>query len=79
MPNLMSKKYRFFEMLPGIMLWTALIGLFVLSFILPLWVIIFIIIYDLLWLFRIIYFSFYLIFSWRRCRKTVKQDWMLKV
>ncbi|PIR66744.1 MAG: hypothetical protein COU51_02315 [Parcubacteria group bacterium CG10_big_fil_rev_8_21_14_0_10_36_14] len=73
-----DKKYRFFEMLSGIMVWTALIGLFVLSFILPLWVIVFIIIYDLLWLFRIVYFSFYLIFSWRRCRKTVKQDWMTK-
>ncbi len=73
------QKYRLFEILPGAFLWVSLIGLFVLSFILPLWVIIFIIIYDLFWLFKIIYFSFYLVLSWRKCRKTVKTDWLAKV
>ncbi len=74
-----QQKYRLFEILPGALLWTVLIGLFALSFVLPLWVIIFIIIYDLFWLFRIVYFSFYLVLSWRKCRKTIKTDWLEKV
>ncbi|MFC1612500.1 glycosyltransferase [Patescibacteria group bacterium] len=79
MPTIIDKKYRFFEILPGAVLWTALIGLLVLSFILPLWVIIFIIIYDLFWLFRIAYFSFFLILSWTRYRKVVREDWYSKI
>lgn len=68
-------KYRFFEILPGAMVWASLFGLFLLSFILPLWVIVFIIIYDLFWLFRIMYFSFYLLISWSKYRQAVKMDW----
>ena len=77
--NVIDKKYRFFEILPGALLWIALFGLFILSFILPLWVIIFVIIYDLLWLFRIAYFSFYLILSWNKYRRVIKEDWFGKV
>ncbi|MBU1179615.1 glycosyltransferase family 2 protein [Patescibacteria group bacterium] len=77
--NIISKKYRFFEILPGAMLWIFLIGLLVLSFVLPFWVIVFIIIYDLFWLFRIGYFSFYLVLSWRKCRKVTRQDWLSHV
>ncbi len=73
-----KQKYRLFEIMPGTLLWTALIGLFAMSFILPLWVIIFIIIYDLFWLFKIVYFSFYLVLSWKKCRKTIKTDWLSK-
>lgn len=79
MSLVIDKKYRFFEILPGALVWISLIGLFVLSFVLPLWVIIFIIIYDLLWLFRIGYFSFYLMLSWRKCKEVVRKDWFSKV
>jgi len=57
----MAEKYRLFEILPGALIWGSLVFLTGLSFVLPLWVIIFIIVYDLFWLFRIIYFSFYLV------------------
>lgn len=65
--------------MPGAIFWVSLVGLITLSFILPLWVIIFIIIYDLIWLFRIFYFSFYLIISWFKYKKVVKEDWFEKV
>lgn len=74
-----EKKYRLFEILPGAIFWISLVGLIILSFVLPLWAIIFIIIYDLIWLFRIIYFSFYLLLSWVKYRKIVKDDWFRKV
>jgi len=73
------QKYRLFEILPGAFLWFSLITLLALSFVLPLWVIIFIIVYDLFWLFRIIYFSFYLVLSWKKYRQAVKINWLSKV
>jgi hypothetical protein len=74
-----DKKYRLFEILPGALVWTTLLGFFLLSFILPLWVIVFIIIYDLFWLFRIAYFSFYLLLSWSKYKKITKKDWLEEV
>ena len=32
----------------------------------PLWVIIFIIVFDLLWLFRVVYFNLFVVISWMR-------------
>ena len=71
-----TSKYRLFEILPGAAIWASLIILIALSFIQPLWVIIFIIVYDLFWLFRITHFSFYLVISWIRHRKAAKIDWL---
>src|SRR3989344_6548284 len=71
-----TSKYRLFEILPGAAIWASLIILIALSFIQPLWVIIFIIVYDLFWLFRITHFSFYLVISLIRHRKAAKIDWL---
>lgn len=68
--------YRFYEMIPGLMV-TLTFGLaFVFSFIKPLWVVIFIILFALFWLLRVIYFVFYLVVSWRRYRQEMKRDWI---
>jgi len=72
-------KHRFWEMFPGILLWSTLILAVLLSFIAPLWVIIFIIVFDVLWLYRVLYFVIYLSFSWFRYRKTVKTKWADKL
>ncbi|MFA5133701.1 MAG: glycosyltransferase family 2 protein [Patescibacteria group bacterium] len=71
-----EQKYRFYEILPGALVWISLIGLLALSFVLPLWVIVFIIIYDLFWLFKIVYFSFYLIVSWTKYKEVIKKNWL---
>jgi len=75
----LEKKQRLFEILPGALVWISLLGLFFLSFVLPLWVIIFVIVYDLFWLFRITYFCFYLIVSWSKYKEVVKKNWMAEV
>lgn len=68
-------KYRLFEMLPGISVWVTLIGAAVLSFTHPLAMIYFVIIFDIYWLTKVIYFSFYLVLSWMRFRKVSQMDW----
>ncbi|TSC84980.1 MAG: Uncharacterized protein G01um101413_364 [Parcubacteria group bacterium Gr01-1014_13] len=68
-------RYRLYEILPGLTIWLTLIVSITLSFIKPLWMIYFILIFDVYWVLRVIYFSFYLFLSWRRFRKAIRADW----
>lgn len=76
-PN--NKIYRLLEILPGFLVWSAIIVSITLSFIKPLWVIYFIIIYTLFWLFRVIYFVFYILIANHRYHKYIKINWLDKV
>src|SRR3989344_845578 len=68
-------KYRILEMIPGVLVWTTFILAVTLSFLKPLWVVYFIIIFDLYWLLRVCYFVFYMILAWRSYSREVKRDW----
>ena len=72
-------RYRLYEILPGLSIWLTLLGSVLLSFIQPLWMIYFILIFDVYWVLRVVYFSFYLFLSWRRFRKAVKINWFVKL
>jgi len=69
-------RYRLYEFLPGFSIWLTLIFGVVLSFFKPLWMIYFMLVFDLYWVLRVTYFSIYLILSWLRFRRAVKQDWL---
>ena len=68
--------YRIYEILPGLSIWLTLIVGTILSFVRPLWMIYAIIVFDVYWVLRVVYFSFYLILSWRRFRQALKTDWL---
>ncbi len=70
---------RFWEMFPGLLVWGTFVSALILSFLQPLWVIIFIILFDLLWLFRVIYFNIFLILSWQTYRRTIQIDWQARL
>ena len=70
-----SKYFRFLEMIPGILLWTTFLGTIIFSFIKPVWVIYFIIVYSIFFIIRIYYFLYYFIISWFRYRKAIKKTW----
>ncbi|MDO8582166.1 MAG: glycosyltransferase family 2 protein [bacterium] len=70
-----SLHYRFFEVIPAIVVWTTLIGSVVLSFTAPIIALYAIIAFDLYWLFRVTYFVFYLLIAWRRYREHVSIAW----
>lgn len=72
------KKYRRREYIPGLMVWGTIIGSVVFSFIKPLWVIYFVIVYSLYWVLRLFYFVFYSILSARTFAKQIKIDWRAK-
>ncbi|KKR48733.1 MAG: hypothetical protein UT86_C0003G0062 [Candidatus Magasanikbacteria bacterium GW2011_GWC2_40_17] len=72
-------KYRILEIIPGFLVWTTLILSVILSFVKPLWLIYFIIVFDLYWFLRVSYFIFYLFLSGFRMRRTLKIDWQKKL
>lgn len=69
------QRYRLYELLPGLSIWLTLILSITLSFVRPLWMIYFIIVFDVYWLLRVTYFSFYLILSWFRFKKSLRTNW----
>ncbi|HLD31460.1 MAG TPA: hypothetical protein VJB37_01040 [Patescibacteria group bacterium] len=73
------QKYRFYEMLPGISIWGTLVLCLVLSFVRPLWMIYFIILFDIYWVLKVLNFTFYLLISWFRFRQVRDQDWKQKL
>ncbi|MFA6572704.1 MAG: hypothetical protein WCT13_00845 [Patescibacteria group bacterium] len=70
------RKYRLLEIIPGTLTWTTFIAAISLSFFQPIWVIYFIIVFDLLWLMRILYLQLYMIISYRRFKKAIKVNWL---
>ncbi len=67
---------RLFEIIPGFLTWMTLGSLFILAFIRPLWVAIFVITFDLYWVIRISYLTLLLIFAYRRLGQDKKIDWL---
>jgi len=70
---------RFFETLPGFLTWATLLGMIVFSFIFPIWVAIFIIVYDIYWLHRTIYIATYSIMAYRKMKRWDKVNWLYRL
>lgn len=70
--------YRFFEMLPGLMSWGTIVLFIFLSIIQPMFVASFVIIFDLYWFFKTIFFSFHLRKSYLTMKRNEKIDWVKK-
>lgn len=66
---------RILEIIPGILTWTTLIGMFVFSFILPVWVAVFIIVFDIYWICRTIFISSYSILAYRKFKRGKCVNW----
>jgi len=71
--------YRFLEILPGLLSWLTLFGCFFFSWLSPVTVAVFIILFDFYWLLKIGYLSFHQIASFNKMKKNLKTDWLKKV
>jgi hypothetical protein len=74
-----TKRERFWEILPGLSIWSVFLGAIVLSFTKPIWAAVFIICFDLYWLLKALNTSLHLISSYRRFRVYVRMDWLALV
>jgi hypothetical protein len=73
------QKYRLYEIIPGALIWGTLVASVFLAFFKPLWMIYFIIIFDIYWVLKVVNFCFYLFVSWFRFNKAKKIDWSAKL
>ena len=70
------KIYRAFEIIPGFLAWATLILVAVLSFTAPLWVAVFIILFDVYWLIKTVYLSLHLRISYNKLKENLKINWL---
>jgi len=66
-------------MIPGLLVWGVLFTSIILSFFEPIWVIVFIILFDLFWLMRVLHFVFYLNMSFRNYKSAITVNWFQKL
>ncbi len=71
--------YRWIEVIPGLLIWATFILAIVCSFVAPVIAIIFIIVFDLYWLFRVAYFIVYMFIAWRRYKRESNRNWWQRV
>jgi cellulose synthase/poly-beta-1,6-N-acetylglucosamine synthase-like glycosyltransferase len=70
-----KKIYRFLEILPGALAWGTIIGLVIFSYLEPVGSAFFIILFDIYWLFLVLFLGTHLLISFRLMRKYMKVDW----
>ncbi len=74
--NERSKRYRFFEILPGFLSWSILIAPFVMSVISPRITAMFIICFFIIWFVRAIGLNVRVLQGWSTMQKHMKYDWL---
>lgn len=70
-----QRAQRLLEIIPGILTWATIIGMLVFSFLLPVWVAVFIIAFDVYWICRTVFIASFSIIAYRRLKKGQKTDW----
>lgn len=66
---------RFLEVIPGILTWSTLVGIFVFSFMVPIWVAVFIIAFDMYWIYRTIFVTLFSVLAYRKLSEGKKINW----
>ncbi len=69
------RSQRFFEVIPGILTWATLIGMFVVSFFFPIVAVIWIIAFDIYWIYRTVFITYYSTKAYYQLQDGKKTDW----
>ncbi|MCX6717129.1 MAG: hypothetical protein NTU76_00420, partial [Candidatus Taylorbacteria bacterium] len=67
--------YRILEILPGFLTWITIVSIFAIPIFFPFTGAILIILFDLYWLLKTIYFSIYLYQNWKKTKHNLDLDW----
>ncbi len=71
--------YRLFEIVPGFLSWLSIACIFFFSFRAPFAAAIFIILFDIYWILKVLYLSIYLRQNWKKTRHNMSVDWKAKL
>lgn len=71
-----KRLYRFFEIVPGALMWATLLGTALMSWLAPIWASLFIIAFDIYWLLKTLFLSLHLRYSFGQMRKNLKTNWL---
>ncbi|MDQ1284381.1 MAG: hypothetical protein QG620_729 [Patescibacteria group bacterium] len=63
------------EVIPGILTWGTLFGMFLFSFLMPVYVAVFIIAFDIYWIFRTVFIAYYSVKGYKRLKYGKTIDW----
>lgn len=66
---------RILEIIPGSLTWATFIAMFLFSFWLPAWVAVFIITFDIYWIFRTIFIASYSVAGYKKLKRGKEIDW----
>lgn len=66
---------RIMEIIPGVLTWLTIIGMFAISFFLPEWAAYLIITFDIYWILRTIFIAYYSIEGYQKLKDGRKIDW----
>ncbi len=66
---------RFFEVIPGLMTWTTLIGIVIFSFFTPIWAAVFVVIFDIYWIHKALYISLFSVAGNYDVKEGQRIDW----
>jgi hypothetical protein len=66
---------RSLEIIPGTLTWITIFGMFFLSFFFPIWIAVFIIAFDVYWIYRTIFITFYSVVAYKKFREGKRIDW----
>ncbi len=66
---------RVMEIIPGTLTWVTILGMFFFSFFLPVYVAIFIIIFDIYWIYRTVFIAYYSVEGYNRLKQGKEIDW----
>jgi cellulose synthase/poly-beta-1,6-N-acetylglucosamine synthase-like glycosyltransferase len=72
-------RVRLYELIPAALTWATLLAMVIFSWLLPVWVSIFIILFDTYWLLKTVYLSFHLRATFNQLRANMKTNWLARV
>jgi len=71
-----TQYYRFMEVLPALLAWGTFVVCIICSIFLPIWVSIFIILFDIYWFLKTLYFTVFLRNGYGKMRKAMNTNWL---
>lgn len=82
-PKTVDPKGRFaqrvLELIPGSLTWATIVGMFIGSWLAPVWVAVFVIVFDIYWIYLTVYVAFFSTLAYRGLRRGMRINWWERV